>query len=314
MFTGIVQALGKVDLHQASGGDLRLGIDCGDLDLAHTQIGDSIAVNGVCLTAIELVSTELGARSFVADVSEYKTRFDTLKRLSPFLRERLDKGAGSALRTALETNSLYNVLEGESVENKIVRMGMIFTQFGDIGAIVLGGWSVFEYKKEQYLAEGKSPQAAEDAAILDFERFTARTQQSGKSKDISNIQENTSPLIKLFVMFQNSQFAYWRTINASVRALQSGKADKQKAAKALLITGLILPLAFGTATIGNKALWMALTGFGINDDEEELLKRMAFGLLMSPFSALPSVLGSTAAATVAAFTPLEAPFAGVKKA
>ena len=260
---------------------------------------------------IEMPFDEWAKRSFVADVSEYKTRFDTLKRLSPFLRERLDKGAGSALRTALETNSLYNVLEGESVENKIVRMGMIFTQFGDIGAIVLGGWSVFEYKKEQYLAEGKSPQAAEDAAILDFERFTARTQQSGKSKDISNIQENISPLIKLFVMFQNSQFAYWRTINAAVRALQSGKADKQKAAKALLITGLILPLAFGTATIGNKALWMALTGFGINDDEEELLKRMAFGLLMSPFSGLPSVLGSTAAATFAAFTPLEAPFVGV---
>ena len=260
---------------------------------------------------IEMPFDEWAKRSFVADVSEYKTRFDTLKRLSPFLRERLNKGAGSALRTALETNSLYNVLEGESVENKIVRMGMIFTQFGDIGAIVLGGWAVFEYKKEQYLAEGKSPQAAENAAILDFERFTARTQQSGKAKDISNIQENTSPLIKLFVMFQNSQFAYWRTINAAVRALQSGKADKKKAAKALLITGLILPLAFGTATIGNKALWMALTGFGINDDEEELLKRMALGLLMSPVSGLPSVLGSTAAATVAAFTPLEAPFAGV---
>ena len=78
-----------------------------------------------------------------------------------------------------------------------------------------------------------------------------------------------------------------------------------------MITGLILPLAFGTATIGNKALWMALTGFGINDDEEELLKRMAFGLLMSPFSGLPSVLGSTTAATVAAFTSLEAPFVGV---
>ena len=54
MFTGIIQALGTVDLHEPSGGDLRLGIGCGDLDLAHRQIGDSIAVNGVCLTAVEL--------------------------------------------------------------------------------------------------------------------------------------------------------------------------------------------------------------------------------------------------------------------
>ena len=81
MFTGIIQALGEVDLHQASGGDLRLGIDCGDLDLAHTQIGDSIAVNGVCLTAIELVSTELGARSFVADVSRETLQLTSLGQL-----------------------------------------------------------------------------------------------------------------------------------------------------------------------------------------------------------------------------------------
>lgn len=72
MFTGIIQTLGTVYLHQASAGDLRLGIDCGDLDLAHRQIGDSIAVNGVCLTAVEL-----GKSSFVADVS-----METLQRTS----------------------------------------------------------------------------------------------------------------------------------------------------------------------------------------------------------------------------------------
>ena len=72
MFTGIIQTLGTVDLHKASAGDLRLGIDCGDLDLAHRQIGDSIAVNGVCLTAVEL-----GKSSFVADVS-----METLQRTS----------------------------------------------------------------------------------------------------------------------------------------------------------------------------------------------------------------------------------------
>lgn len=65
MFTGIVQALGKIQQHEPSGGDVRLTIDCGDLDLSSCQIGDSIAVNGVCLTAVEL-----GAQSFVADLSK----------------------------------------------------------------------------------------------------------------------------------------------------------------------------------------------------------------------------------------------------
>lgn len=64
MFTGIIQALGSVEQSEKQGGDIRLGINCGDLDLSRAQLGDSIAVNGACLTAIELDSN-----SFTADVS-----------------------------------------------------------------------------------------------------------------------------------------------------------------------------------------------------------------------------------------------------
>jgi len=64
MFTGIIQALGSVAGNQARGGDIRLTIECGGLDLSRAQLGDSIAVNGVCLTAIQL-----GEQSFCADVS-----------------------------------------------------------------------------------------------------------------------------------------------------------------------------------------------------------------------------------------------------
>ena len=119
MFTGIIQALGKVDLHQASGGDLRLGIDCGDLDLAHTQIGDSIAVNGVCLTAIELGSTELGARSFVADVSRETLQLTSLGQLvrgSPVNLEpalRLNDALGGHLVSG-HVDGLANLLEMEA--------------------------------------------------------------------------------------------------------------------------------------------------------------------------------------------------------
>ncbi|MDH3760520.1 MAG: riboflavin synthase [Gammaproteobacteria bacterium] len=64
MFTGIIQALGSVQQSELRGGDIRLTIDCGDLDLSQTQLGDSIAVNGACLTAIEF-----GEGCFSADVS-----------------------------------------------------------------------------------------------------------------------------------------------------------------------------------------------------------------------------------------------------
>jgi riboflavin synthase len=119
MFTGIVQALGKVDLHQASGGDLRLGIDCGDLDLTHTQVGDSIAVNGVCLTAVELGSVEQGVRSFVADVSRETLQLTSLGQLvrgSPVNLEpalRLNDALGGHLVSG-HVDGLANLLEMEA--------------------------------------------------------------------------------------------------------------------------------------------------------------------------------------------------------
>ena len=64
MFTGIIQAVGEVAALQHKGGDLRLRIRTGKLDLSNVSIGDSIATSGVCLTAVELPGD-----GFWADVS-----------------------------------------------------------------------------------------------------------------------------------------------------------------------------------------------------------------------------------------------------
>jgi riboflavin synthase len=64
MFTGIIQSIGNIAAIERQSGDFRLKIDTHKLPLNGVQLGDSIAVNGVCLTAIEL-----GARYFCADVS-----------------------------------------------------------------------------------------------------------------------------------------------------------------------------------------------------------------------------------------------------
>jgi riboflavin synthase len=52
MFTGIVQAVGQVVATQAREGGVRLTLETGTLDLGDVAPGDSIAVNGVCLTAV----------------------------------------------------------------------------------------------------------------------------------------------------------------------------------------------------------------------------------------------------------------------
>lgn len=54
MFTGIIEALGKVVALKPQNGDVRLRIHTGGMDLNDVHLGDSIATNGVCLTVVDL--------------------------------------------------------------------------------------------------------------------------------------------------------------------------------------------------------------------------------------------------------------------
>ena len=76
MFTGIVLAKGIIAATESRGGDLRLRIDAGDLDMSDVAIGDSVCVSGVCLTAIEP-----DASGFFADVSNETLSRTTLGEL-----------------------------------------------------------------------------------------------------------------------------------------------------------------------------------------------------------------------------------------
>ena len=74
MFTGIISAVGSISAIEHKGGDCRFTINTGKLPLLDTQLGDSIAANGVCLTAIEF-----GKQHFCADVSNETLSRSTLK-------------------------------------------------------------------------------------------------------------------------------------------------------------------------------------------------------------------------------------------
>lgn len=69
MFTGIVQAIGELREIAPRDGGIRITVDAGALDLADVQPGDSIAVNGACLTVIERRD-----QLFAADVSDESLR------------------------------------------------------------------------------------------------------------------------------------------------------------------------------------------------------------------------------------------------
>jgi riboflavin synthase len=109
VFTGIVQDVGRVLASESRGGDVRLTIGCERLDLASARVGDSLCVQGCCLTAIEL-----GAKTFSADVSRETLTLTTLGDLQP--------GAAVNLEPALRAG---DPLGGHLVSGHIDGVGRI---------------------------------------------------------------------------------------------------------------------------------------------------------------------------------------------
>lgn len=77
MFTGLIEGVGRVLAIEPRGGDARLRIEVGSLPFADVAIGESIAVNGVCLTVVEF-----DAASFAADASTETLALTTLGELA----------------------------------------------------------------------------------------------------------------------------------------------------------------------------------------------------------------------------------------
>jgi riboflavin synthase len=94
MFTGIIIATGRVISRVATGGDLELGIDAAQLDLGRIALGDSISVQGACLTV-----TRKEGSCFYADVSRETMAKTTLGALRAGSRVNLEPSlrAGDAL-------------------------------------------------------------------------------------------------------------------------------------------------------------------------------------------------------------------------
>ena len=115
MFTGIIAAVGQLKSLESRGGDIRLHIDSGKLDLADVKLGDSIAVNGVCLTVVEKA-----ARHLQFDVSQ-----ETLQRTS---LGQLKNGSEANLEKAL---AVGDRLGGHFVSGHVDGLGEVLSKTAD---------------------------------------------------------------------------------------------------------------------------------------------------------------------------------------
>ncbi|TZF89924.1 riboflavin synthase [Cognatilysobacter lacus] len=86
MFTGIIEGVGTIAAVEPRGGDARLRVATGTLDVDDVRLGESIAVNGVCLTVVAFDSA-----SFDADASTETLALTTLGALAPGARVNLER-------------------------------------------------------------------------------------------------------------------------------------------------------------------------------------------------------------------------------
>lgn len=115
MFTGIIESVGKIIASENKGGDIRLTIATAKLDMSDVQLGDSIAVNGVCLTAVEFNQS-----SFVADVSN-----ETIEHTAT---GKLQQGSEVNLEKAL---TLATRLGGHMVSGHVDGVGEVVNRIDD---------------------------------------------------------------------------------------------------------------------------------------------------------------------------------------
>ncbi len=115
MFTGIIESVGKIIAAEKKGGDIRLTIATAKLDMSDVALGDSIAVNGVCLTAVEF-----DQNSFVADVSN-----ETIEHTAT---GKLQQGSEVNLEKAL---TLATRLGGHMVSGHVDGVGEVVARFDD---------------------------------------------------------------------------------------------------------------------------------------------------------------------------------------
>lgn len=109
MFTGIIEAVGAIGSIEPGNGDMRVFVQTGTMDLSDLGLGDSVAVNGVCLTVVNLRKD-----GFWADVSQETMRRSSLAGLKQGGRVNLEK--------ALRANSR---LGGHMVSGHVDGLGRV---------------------------------------------------------------------------------------------------------------------------------------------------------------------------------------------
>lgn len=230
--------------------------------------------------------------------SNMQTLLDT-----DFLKDRLSNAQNQeVLQTMNRARSLYpNASQlRESVVNKL----MFNVKFGDVGAIIIGGWPVYQYTYDQSIKEGMSEPEARAAAEVAFTEASA-VQQSSEIHTRGHYYR-TSEFARMLLAFRTSPMLYHGQVQASTREAveayvdsRKGKIDNAEAlkimrasAKSVFIFHVLLPQIYYATASG-------FLGFWHDDDEvrEAYWKGARATLALGNLGAVPIAGGMVAYAT-----------------
>lgn len=207
MFTGIIQAVGRVAAIEAGALDVRLRIETGKLPLDGVALGDSIATSGVCLTV-----TELPGDGYWADVSPETLSLTTLGRKA--VGDPVNLETSLTLNTPLGGHLVSGHVDGvgaiEAIEEearfwrvRVAAPGNLARYVAMKGSICVDGTSLTVNKVDGRRFELTIiPQTWEETVFSDYEvgsavnlevdviaRYLERLMQFGATEAVQNADE-----------------------------------------------------------------------------------------------------------------------------
>lgn len=193
-----------------------------------------------------------------------KFMFDNVE----YLQARFNQGYSEEITRAIATASKLS-----AKKQSLTSVMTSLTRFGDIGAIIFGGYPKLKYD----LKQGKSIAEAVDSFVLE----TIKSQQSGLQSSLSVAQQSKNGFMRMLFAFKNTPAQYMRKIADTILQYQNGDISKEQMQKSLVNYLVVQPAIY--SWIGSL-----MVGRFFDDDEEfASFKDLMATLLSQPFSAIP---------------------------
>ena len=242
----------------------------------------------------------------------YKDWYKNMNTLlqTDFLKDRMTNSQNEEILYTMNRQRSLFPNANQWRENGVNKL-MFNVKFGDIGAIIIGGWPVYQYTYDQAIKRGATEAEAAAEAEVAFTEASA-VQQSTELHTRSHFYR-TSELARTLLLFRTSPLLYHGKVQASLREAQEayvnsrdGKISGDEAleiakasAKSIMIFQVVLPQIYYMIAGG-------FVGFWHDDDDVRATywKGAAATLVLGNLSAVPIAGGIAAYATGAsAFSP-----------